>query len=86
MTRAEAKAKVGKRVRTLDSSHGVPKGMEGTVIDARPAAAIVGGFIATDGGGTPKPTDEGWIVDVEFDDPGKTGISLDEWDDSLLEL
>jgi hypothetical protein len=34
MTEVEAKAMVGKRVRTLDSGYEVPSGITGTVIDA----------------------------------------------------
>jgi len=67
MTEAEAKAWEGKRVRTLDSSHEVPQGTEGAMIDAAPGGSI--GEVASFGRGTPTLTDEGWFVDMKPDDP-----------------
>jgi hypothetical protein len=42
--------------------------------------------MATRGGKTPKPTDEVWMVDIEFHESLITTISLDECDDSLEEV
>jgi hypothetical protein len=85
MTEAEAKARENKKVRTLDSRHGVPKGTEGIVISALPVGAV-GEVMAKSGGKTPRPTEEMWMVDIEFNESLITTISLDEWDDSLEEI
>jgi len=85
MTEAEAKAREHKRVRTRDSRHGVPQGTEGIVSGALPVGTV-GELRATSGGQTPQPSEEVWMVDIEFSESLITTISLDEWDDSLEEV
>jgi hypothetical protein len=84
MTEVEAKARVGKRFRILNSGHGVLQGTEGTVINAIRTGAC-GQIIAIGGGKTPEP-DEVWMIDIEFDDSLKSIMSFDERDDCLEEI
>jgi hypothetical protein len=83
----EAEARIGKRVRVLNSTHSVPQGTTGTVISAIRIDSAVGPVMALGiGGKTPNPTDTAWVVEIEFDDALKTTTLLDEWDDSLEEI
>jgi hypothetical protein len=86
MTEAEAKAMIGKRVRTLDSSYEVPSGITGTVIGAM-RGGVVGQPLATRvWGKIPDPTQRMWVNNIKCDDALKTVIQVCEWDDSLEEI
>jgi hypothetical protein len=87
MVRAEAKAWEGKRVRTLDSSHVVPPGTEGTLRDAMAAGFKSAGYGSYGERRTPPLTDVGgWCVDMKPDDPCYSPFPVWEWDGSLEEL
>ena len=87
MTESEAKAKVGKRVRTCDGSHDVPPGTTGTVIGALPVGAVAATASGCEGK-YPDPTaiDASWMGLIEFDDALKNTSLFEEWDESLEEI
>jgi hypothetical protein len=83
MTETMARAKEGKKIRTLNDSYPVPRGTTGEVTNPRLGIGV-SKFMST-GGNIPKPTEGEWAVDLKFDDPAKTVVPIIEWDGNSLQ-
>jgi hypothetical protein len=85
MTEVEAKAMVGKRVRTLGSRYRIPPGTEGILLDAR-APGIKITVVSRGDAGALQLTDASWCVYMNPDNLQYSHFPVWEWDESLEEI